>query len=287
MGVHRILLAACAALCSVALHAKPVTDQDVQALMAESGLSDAVVVVRQDALEGFTQMAKADVSGDAKQRQRTVQAFEQALTVEDMKVDMMKGFSAALTGEEATELLAWYRSPLGRKVVKLETDAIHAPHNGEDAADNMNALIAAGPARGELIKRYTEAAQEAELSATFLMRMMRFNLLLQAKAKGQPTTPEAVDAMLAPMKARVTSQLKAQAVARNARKYQALTDDELSALTAFAGKAATRHADEVAMAALGDSIERSLFRLVELMKRGAEQVPTDDECVPESIPEQI
>lgn len=287
MRVHRFLMAACVALCAAALHAEPVADQDVKALMAESGLNDALEVVRQDALEGFAQGAAASAGGDAKQQQRAAQAFGQSLTVEDMKVDLMKSFSSSLSSEETAELLAWYRSPLGRKVVQLEIAAMKQPHKGEDATDNMNALIAAGPARGELIKRYTEASQEAEVMSAFLLRMARFNMLLQAREKGQPTTPEAIDRVLAPMKARMISQIRAQEIARNARKYQALSDEELIAATEFVGRAAARHADEVSMSSLGDTMERSLRRLVELMKKGPEQVPTDEHCVPGSKSDEV
>lgn len=274
------LLAGLAFLWGTAVCAAPISDEQVKSLSTASGLPETIEAMRRNVVAGYRQMAGQGGAAPAKKAERAVRVFEQMLDAGEMKAVVLASVAASLDAEEAGSLLSWYGSALGLKVTAGDLKFIQQPPAPEQVAEDLDALIAAGPARGDLVKRYTEASLEVEQEAAFTMRFMRF--MMQAKGREGASPPPAETAeLLAKLKPQILAQSKARTLPRNARRFKDLSDPELEALIGIVARPEQRHFNAVVVQALGDALEQAMTRFMEFQKRELQDTEASPQCVPE------
>ncbi len=157
LPTHRIaglLLAALTLLTSLPAHAQ-VSDEQAQALMQKSGVWDVFPAFSSQMRAGFTQASRG-VAGTQgaiapEQMARIQQAIEQAYETEQLRKAATRQYAQVLTPDAWTQLVAWYDTEFGKKIVAWEVAA-------SKAADDPSPLITQGQ------QLYSQAPSERQLA---------------------------------------------------------------------------------------------------------------------------
>jgi hypothetical protein len=157
LPTHRIaglLLAALTLLTSLPALAQ-VSDDQAQTLMQKSGVWDVFPAFSSQMRAGFTQASRgvADTQGAVapEQMARIQQAIEQAYATEQLRKAATRQYAQVLTPDTWTELVAWYDTEFGKKIVAWEVAA-------SKAADDPSPLITQGQ------QLYSQAPSERQLA---------------------------------------------------------------------------------------------------------------------------
>lgn len=266
------------------MSAAPLTEQKATALLSASGVAATLEQISDGMSKGIKESANGSMPSD--QRRMMVETYAKTFTPERLKSVVRAELVAAISNEQADELLSWYQSPTGRKFVAADVKA-----NGAD--DEPSALLKKGMdelgntprRRVALYKEYVKASRQAELATTLTLRMMTAVAVSTAKMQGM-TDPAMLTAIVQKMqsnKQAMVDQMYSLALAGSAVRYKPMTDAEVERLVAFERTPSEqKFADTVvngldkamvaAMVELVDAIGQPAKRKTDTIRRGAESL---------------
>ncbi|MBK6616185.1 hypothetical protein [Ottowia sp.] len=274
----------CFVLMGGTVSAAPLTEQKATALLSASGVAATLEQISDGMSKGIKESANGSMPSD--QRRMMVETYAKTFTPERLKSVVRAELVAAISNEQADELLSWYQSPTGRKFVAADVKA-----NGAD--DEPSALLKKGMdelgntprRRVALYKEYVKASRQAELATTLTLRMMTAVAVSTAKMQGM-TDPAMLTAIVQKMqsnKQAMVDQMYSLALAGSAVRYKPMTDAEVERLVAFERTPSEqKFADTVvngldkamvaAMVELVDAIGQPAKRKTDTIRRGAESL---------------
>lgn len=177
----------------------------------------------------------------------------QSFDAERMYRLLAAGIDREFDAERLSGLLTWFRTPLGRRIVRLEVEAAGASEDEVAAFAGRSAAAPPEVARAPLLERLDAAALGTEMTIDMLLAVYRG--IERAAAPPAPAAPRPPGDGAAAVPRELLDAAHARVIAQSRFAYRALTDDELAAYVAFLEQDAGRWFGGVMRRALSAAIE--------------------------------
>lgn len=225
-----------------------------QTLLLQSGLSGQLGAIEPQVRAGLAEaMSSGPQRPSAAEAGRIAQVVTATFAAERLRETATRVIAAGLQEEHLGALQAWYASPTGLAVARLEAQATAEQQDmGEVMRLGQAALAQSTPRRRELLGdllRETQAAEAAvELALNTAVAIQR-GFSAAVPDAPQPSTAE-IEASLAPQRAPMLQAMTALAAASMALTYQRLSEAELAQYLQFTASAAGRHFNALGLQAV-------------------------------------
>lgn len=217
-------------------------DASVDELFARSGIDCQLKKLANIVQTGFIQNVQEINSGDAimlssSSLSKANSIIQDSYSHEMLRKSMINEFKATFTLQDIEELMKWFDSPLGKKLVKAELDSLEPEF--ENQVDTFISSLPMNPpspkrlALAQKLEKTLEFSENIAISRASIQLMfnsMITSVLLDASQKYSPKQiPVDIDNITRTM----AEQMRPEMVARLLYGYRSLTDDELLALIKF------------------------------------------------------
>lgn len=248
--------------------------EDARALMAElldlSGLKRQIAqfpsFMQAGALQGGVQKLKPTEAA------KVNQAIAEVFRPDPLYRMISEQIGGQLPPGHLSSLLAWYRSPLGKRLSELEVQA-----TTPQALQEMQRFSAqlqrkpAAPERLALIRKLDQAARATD--AAIEMVVVSFRGMAKALDPALPPEkrlkPGELDRLTARLKAEFEAPLRAQSLTAMLYTYQSVPDSEISEYVAFlqseAGTAFTKASNAAFIKVVADGAEQLVMKIRKIL----------------------
>lgn len=210
----------------------------------------------------YEALVKAQVPADADEAAvaNMSQMIKDNLAAPSLARQITRRGSATLSKGEIKQILAWYATPLGKKIAALNVEATTLTQNQvamHKQADIQRARYSAE--RRSLIDQLVTATREENLMTDVAVNVASTSVRQMAEAKQMP--PEMLSFFLSAVNDRremFRSEFRRIAVARQSVLLANFTDEEVRQMIGFQRTPASRKLDEVVIRGTEDAVQNTL-----------------------------
>lgn len=228
-----------------------------EALMRESGLWKQLGSMEQQTRSGiqsaFTQglpsVSQAEVD-------RVADIAQEAFAASRLQAAARSVIAKQTMPSHVPKLLAWYRSPTGASLAKLEEEAASREQDAAAMRED-SALLASLPAKRQaLLRQIAEVTRSGEALTTIMINMTVAIQIGVASAmpNGPALGPDDLRKSLEQQRPQMMAAMDKLAIASYARTYQSTPDADLEKYIAFLRSRAGKHFMEVGVRAIDSAL---------------------------------